>query len=260
MRGHRDLSLVSAGAVACALVALLFPLEAVRVLAAVPLCLILPGYAIAAAVFGAREIDFWRGFVLTLGMSLSVLALGGFVLNYGPGGVRGSSWAILLVLVVVGSCRSAALRRGAPGRSASPVRPRLALGAGQAALLAAALVVATAALVIAETPFPADEARGFSRLWMLPTPNRGEVRIGAGSEEHDSFDYTLEFRVGGQQKAQKIDFRLDPGEVQEFTLPLGRAAERGPVRAKASLIRKDRFQDVYRRVTMWLPAHGAPAP
>ena len=49
MRGHRDLRLVVRLAIACAAVALLAPWEALRFLAAAPLCLVLPGYAVASA-------------------------------------------------------------------------------------------------------------------------------------------------------------------------------------------------------------------
>lgn len=256
MRGHRDLEIAAGASALCALLALFFPLEVVRVLAALPLCFALPGYALTAALQG-RRLDPWRNTVMSLGMSLAILAVGGLLLNF-VGGIYPGTWAALLVLLVIGCCRAAALRRGQPAER-RPLRPSLGLGTAGVLTLAAAAVIAAVAIVVAETPFPADEARGFSRLWMLPAETRGEVRVGVASEEHHTFDYTLEFRVGGQQKANKIGFRLDPGEEREFTLPVGRAAERGPVRVKASLIREDRFQEVYRRVTTWLPASGTKA-
>ena len=126
MRGHRDLWLVAAGAPLCAAVALLVPLEAVRLAAAAPLCLVLPGYALSSAAFSSRSLSGGRFAALVLGLSLIVLILSALVLNYGPGGIRDVSWAVILVLVTIAACRWAAVKR-VPGEVpyAAWSRPRV---------------------------------------------------------------------------------------------------------------------------------------
>ncbi len=56
MRGHGDLEAAVVAAALCALLALVLPFEPLRMLLAAPLCLFLPGYAIAATIFAARRI------------------------------------------------------------------------------------------------------------------------------------------------------------------------------------------------------------
>src|SRR6187397_103616 len=101
MRGHRDLRLVAAAAIVCAVVALITPLGPVRVVFAAPLALILPGYALTSALFGSNRPEPLQWLALTLGVSLACLALGSLLLNYVPGGIGGLAWAILLVLIVL---------------------------------------------------------------------------------------------------------------------------------------------------------------
>ena len=63
------------------------PLEIVRLVAALPLTLFLPGYAIIAAAFGSRELAPPKRLMLSVAISLMVLALGAFVLNIFPFGL-----------------------------------------------------------------------------------------------------------------------------------------------------------------------------
>ena len=124
MRGHRDLELVVLGAALSALIALLVPLEELRLIGALPLTLVLPGYAIVALTFARRPLGWPHLFVLSLGISLMVLTLGALVLNYGPGGIQSVTWAILLFVVVLAASRGAALRRPPAARRPSAIQDR----------------------------------------------------------------------------------------------------------------------------------------
>lgn len=252
MRGHRDLERVSIAAVVCALVAALVPLEAVRVLAAVPLTLFLPGYAVIAVAFGSNELALPKRLTLSVAVSLMVLALGAFFLNIFPFGIRTASWAVLLPLIVIAASRGAALRRQPPGEGTAskgaPLPRPQPLGI---AITVLALVIATAAVVIAQKPLPAKDAVGFSALWMLPADKSEEaVAVGVISNEHDPLAYRLEVRLGNQSKSYRI--ALDPGEERafEFDVP---PKPGGRTHVVASLYKENSPQKVYRRVTSWLP-------
>ncbi|HEX6228423.1 MAG TPA: DUF1616 domain-containing protein, partial [Solirubrobacterales bacterium] len=119
MRGHRDLQLAVIAAAASALVALLVPIEELRLIGALPLTLALPGYAIVAVTFARRPLGQAHVLLLSLALSLITLALGGLVLNYSPGGIRSVSWAVLLFVIVLAASRGAAIRRPPvePGRA-----------------------------------------------------------------------------------------------------------------------------------------------
>jgi uncharacterized membrane protein len=252
VRGHRDLGLACVAAVLCALVAALVPLEIVRLVAALPLALFLPGYAIIAVAFGSRELALPKRIVLSVATSLMALVLGTFVLNIFPFGLRTASWAGLLPLVVIAACRGAALRRDPadrqPRRRMTLPRPAPA----SLALGAVAVLIAAAALVLAQKPLPAKDAVGFTALWMLPTDAREDaVAVGVISNEQHSASYRLEVSLGkSQSKTYRVD--LDPGEERVYEVEVPPRAS-GRIHVVSTLYRKGRPGHVYRRVTSWLP-------
>ncbi|MGN6258177.1 MAG: DUF1616 domain-containing protein [Solirubrobacterales bacterium] len=254
MRGHRDLRWASIAAAVCALVAALVPWEVVRIVAALPLTLFLPGYAIVAAAFGSSELALPKRMMLSVGVSLTVLVLGALVLNVFPFGIRTASWAVLLSLVAIAACWGAALRRGAsqPERKRRPVAG-LRPSRGSAALLAAAVIVAGAAIALAQKPLPAKNAEGFTALWMLPTDAREEaVAIGVESNEQDPASYRLEVEVGAKGKPREYRVELKPGEEKTFEVDVPSKPGRR-THVVASLYREGEPQRLFRRVTRWLP-------
>jgi uncharacterized membrane protein len=253
MRGHRDLQRAAVAAVVCALVAALVPWEVVRLVAALPLTLFLPGYAIVAAAFASRELAPPKRLVLSVGTSLMVLVLSTFFLNIPSFGITTASWAVLLPLIVLAACGVAARRRGQPKRGRS--RPLFAgpPSAGSVALVAVALLIGVAAVVLAQKPLPAENAAGYSALWMLPTDSREDtVMIGVISNEHDPASYALEVESGDDGSPQTYEVELDPGEEKTFEVGVP-ATSGGRTHVVASLYREDRPDHLYRRVTSWLP-------
>ncbi len=256
MRGHRDLSTVTVLALVCALAAPLLPIEALSLLFALPLAFFLPGYALTAAAFARRPIERPQLLLLSLGLSLCVLALGALLLNYVPGGIGPVSWTLLLALVVLNGCRVAALRRPKARPAAPLTRPRLRPTAAAAALLIAALLCATAALALTFTTTSAKHANGYSALWLLPpTPKdraEGGARIGVNSEEQKSVNYRLQVRVADFRGEFARNFRLEPGETRVLKLGASKAASARPVAVTALLFRRNKDGNVYRRVSGWL--------
>lgn len=252
MRGHRDLERVCVAAIVCALVAALVPWEIVRIVAAVPLCLFLPGYALIAAAFASRELAPPKRLMLSVGVSLMVLVLATFFLNIPSFGLRTASWAVLLPLVVVAAARAAAIRRHKPrpGRTAALSFPRPTTSS--VVISSVALLIAVAALVLAQKPLPAKDAAGFSALWMLPADDREEeLVVGVVSSEQDPASFRLEVTEGKDQP-QVFRLTLDPGEERTFELDVPSRAS-GRTRVVASLYREERPDHLYRRVTSWLP-------
>lgn len=259
MKGQRDLRIASVAALLCALVALLFPSEAVRLVFALPLTLFLPGYAIAAATFARRDLDRPRMLLVSLCLSLSALAVGALVLNYAPGGIRALSWALLLLAIVFGFCRAAALgRRGAGAAGTLPRLPRPA-PAGLA-LAGLGLAAAVAALVLSASNVPADEAVGYTQLWVLPDRHSeaGDFQVGVGSEEKQAVPYDLLVRIDGQPPFRR-SFVLDPGETRLVRLASGATPGGAPVPVVATLLRQSQTDEIYRRVRNWISA-PEPAP
>jgi uncharacterized membrane protein len=254
MRGHRDLAAVVAAAFFSALVALLVPLEAVRVAFAAPLCLVLPGYAITAAVFAPSPLERPQAVLFSIGLSVTTIAIGGLVLHFMPGGVRDLSWAALLCAVVLVGCAIASRRR--PGRSrASLPRPRLRLRPLDGALLAGAAAMIMVAFALSWTTLPAENAVGYTQLWILPAegPASSGVRVGVVNAEPDTLGYRLEVRQGGGEAPVISRFRIAPGEEVTRFVEVSDSRSGEPVRVRARLYRSDLPDEVYRRVSAWVP-------
>lgn len=240
MKGHRDLRIAVVAAAGCTLVALLAPFEVVRLLATLPLALFLPGYAIVAATFARHPLPLPMTLTLSAGLSLIVLALGGLVLHFAPGGVGSLGWATLLFLVVLGGSRQAALARTRPLTTwhRPRIRPR------EVALLLASLAVGAGAVALALTPQSAGDAQGFTELWILPAEEGGgRMRVGVSSQEQGQVVYRLYVRQGDQRLARR-DFSLSPGGGYVTQV----RTDRSPDIVTAALFRQNRPDKAYRRV------------
>jgi hypothetical protein len=258
MRGHRDLRLLFALTVVCALGSLITPLGGLRVIFAVPLTLILPGYAIVAAVFASRPLDWPERLPLTLGVSLACLALSSIVLNYTPGGIHGLPWALILVLVVFLACRSAARRRGRVRRRRKPAPlrlPKLRPSPAAALLGVGALAMTAAALILAQGTFENDRASGYTQLWIAPPkPTDVSAEVGVTSEQQQTRGYRLVVEVEGQASPVIENFELEPDETHRTTIE----SESGSsVEVEAKLYLRSRPDAAYRRVSTVLNAAEA---
>ncbi|MGN6200954.1 MAG: DUF1616 domain-containing protein [Solirubrobacterales bacterium] len=263
MRGHRDLRLLFALTVVCAIGSLITPLGAARVIFAVPLTLIFPGYAIVAAAFASRPLAWPERIPLTLGISLACLALSSLVLNYTPGGIRGLPWVLLLVLIVFFCCRGAAKRRGrgsrrrgrTPDQEADPL-PRPGRPRPVTALLAvAALAMVAAALILAQATFDNNKAAGYTQLWVTPPkPTDTSAQIGVTSEQQTTRGYRLVVEVEGEDSPLVQTFELAPSETH---LTKVNAATESPVGIEAKLYLRSKPDRVYRRVSTQLNPAGA---
>lgn len=252
MRGFRDLRRTIALAAASALLALVLPFGPLGLLAGLPLFFFLPGYAIVAATFAHGRIPFQHMLVLSVGLSLAVLALGALPLNYLPGGIRAGWWALLLFAVVLAACRAAALRR--PRNWQPPERPALPrANLAQAGLAAGGGLAILVAIVLAFVPMKAADAVGYTELWIAPLHGAADgVEIGVGNGEQEEVPYRLFVKFGDGEPPQGRRFALEPGEKRTVRLP----TEGEPQAAKpieAALFREDRpGSGAYRRVSTWI--------
>jgi hypothetical protein len=254
VKGHRDLTVAAAGAVLCALVAALVPVEILRVVAALPLTLYLPGFALVAATFDGEELAPLKRVMVEVAASLILLVLGAFVLNIFPFGLTTASWAVLLAAVIVLGCFVAARRRG----TAKPVKRPLFGGlrrpsTASVLLLTAATLIGAAAVALAQIPLPAKHAEGYTALWMLPTDAEEEaVVVGVESNEQDPAAYRLRVSQAGGSESQTFRVELAPGGEKTFEVEVPRGAS-GRGHVVASLYREGEPGRLFRRVTRWLP-------
>jgi Protein of unknown function (DUF1616) len=242
-------------AVACAIVACAVSWIPLRTMAAAPLCLVLPGYALTRAIFAgsqpAGQPTRTMRMTLTVALSLITLILGSVALSLAPGGIQRDSWAALLIVVTAGaSVVSALQRREASGPPVVLKLPRASLASTVMVLLAA--VISVGALVASRIPWPARNAVGYTQLWMLPSSSRlSTVTIGLACDELNATDYRLVLRDGRQARIWRIALR--PGETRRLTVVVqgNSTGYSGNGYATATLYR-DQHAGEYRQVRLAL--------
>jgi hypothetical protein len=124
-------------------------------------------------------------------------------------------------------------------------------------MLLGAVAAAAVALVLASHTVPADDALGYTQLWILPQAGSGGSKavVGVGSQQQASIDYDLRVRIGSNTLLRR-SFRLAPGETRLVKLRAPPSTV-GTVPVVATLLRHNRPTKVYRRVKGSLTAPGA---
>lgn len=221
----------------------------IRILFTLPLVLVLPGYALSAALFAKRKMEFPEKLAFSLGLSLAVGVLGGLVLNLTPWGLQTGSWVVLLGGFTIGAACVAMLRRR-QDQAIPMVRP--ALGVRQGLLFGLALAVVGAALAVALLGALRQPTQGFTQLWILPGEGADQdtVQLGVRNMETSEVSYRVELRIGEKVVGDWALVELQPGEEWkiEFVLP---QRQSDIEMVEAVLYREDSPDTIYRRVTLW---------
>jgi hypothetical protein len=240
---------------------------ALRLLLGLLLALVLPGYALTAALFPRRALGGAERVLFTLSLSLSTTILCGFVLNRTPWGLQPESWATILSTVVLGSSLIAFARRYLiPASSAGetddqPVqttqseatsRPRLSLSVGQGLLFGLAAAAIGGAVLLARGEAALRPAQDVVQLWMLPsdTAESPTLRIGLNSAGQAAGEFRLQIERDGYIIREWPSLSIAAGQRWEQTVSLqGRQPGSGPFEAR--LYRSEEPSVVYRRVAIW---------
>jgi uncharacterized membrane protein len=253
-RKHTDLIVVAVLAVVCTLAGVFEPIDPIiRRAAAILFALVLPGYALTAALFPRPYIGGLERLTLSLCLSVAVATVGAVVLNESPTGIQAESWALLLGGVTLAASGLAWMRR-LPGEpvtghgEARWVRPE-SIGAS-ALLLALAVVTTAGAMLVATTGAGLQDEPEFTQVWLLPSDRPGEVVVGVHNAEPEPIALRLELTLGDQVVGERDRIELDPGQTWEERVPV----DRGPTATTPILASfyRDNFPDSpYRLVSLF---------
>jgi len=217
MRRAADLRLVALLAAACALICAIVPDGAtvVRVLPAALLVLVLPGYALTAALLAPDRITRLERLVLTIAMSMVAGVITALLLN-AVWHLDTTPWATGLALVTVLAALAGA-RRGHGQSVPRPRVPRIGVAATLALTGAVLLTGGAVALGVTTLHAPGDTL-GTTALWISPRGDNN-VAVGVHSVERGRRTYELDVRVAGQRGRLIGPFALEPGEERRLLLP-----------------------------------------
>ena len=97
-----DLLMMAAFTTAAVIVALLgIDSPAVRLLFALPLVFLFPGYALVSALYARRRLSETARFTFAIALSIAITALGGLVLHFTGWQLSPNAWLLLLSAVTL---------------------------------------------------------------------------------------------------------------------------------------------------------------
>jgi uncharacterized membrane protein len=229
----------------------LFPIHAsvIRIILALPLVLVLPGYTLSEVLFRKRSLNASERLLFSLGLSLAIDIPGGLFLNILPVGLQAASWAALLgILTLICSLLAAYLRRGVPMSGVQLSRVRLAIYPG--ILFVLAIAVAIVSIVYAAYGTVHQPSPSFTQLWILPEVSAGKscaVRLGVQSFESTPVMYRLAMTANGDSVATWSSLSLAPQEEWVRLVPVAPSASDN-IYVDVHLYQADKPVTVYREV------------
>lgn len=254
--------LLAGGLALAAVVVTLLGVEnpALRLLLGLPLALLLPGYALTAALFPHSTLPGADRALYTLGLNLCATILSGFALHASPWGLVPAGWAVILAWVTLAGCVVAFARRQllpAPAEAATPAvsgeqKSAYGLSLGQGLLFGLALLVVVGAVGLARAEAQQRPAADVLQLWMLPDTRDdvAAVRVGVTSVGPAAGVFRLQVMRGGHLIHEWPTVTITPGAHWEEHLSLaGRQPGQGAFEARLS--RADEPHTVVRQVTLW---------
>jgi hypothetical protein len=189
------------------------------------LVLVLPGYAIFAAISRQSRVAASERLLFSLGLSFICAALGAIVLNLTPQGAVPFAWLALLSAVTATGLIVALLRR--PSDESEPSAP-LTVERLPALLFVGAFIVVVAAGVASRAGAEGDPSAPVTQLWMVPTASGHALEVGMMSSEGGR--YRLEIWRGTTKYQEWSLITLAPGQLWRQLLPTPAGA--GPVEAR----------------------------
>jgi uncharacterized membrane protein len=229
----------------------------VRILT-LPLVLVLPGYALTAAMFPKRVFGIPERLVFSLSLSLIIVILGGLALNITPFGLHASSWAVLLGFITLGASGVALVRRRGEDMAAREQSRHWNSGLSipQGLLIGLAVVVLSGTVVMSFIGAAKQPRPGFTQLWILPASGanaKNAVQLGLINMEQTTTKYLLEVNVNGQTVKIWPSIDLKPNEKWETTFVVQQTGQPGTAKVEALLYRST-SSTLYRHVLVWLGA------
>ncbi len=260
-RRASDLIICSILATAAAVSVVLLPEgNLLRIILAVLLALVLPGYSVAAFAFPDTALEMSARIVYSVGGSIAICALGGLLLNLIPGGLILANWLIFLTSMIAIASLGALVRRLLASDNNSVPRTQFHVSFSQMALIGLFIVLIIAGTVsIARSGAIQQPATRFTQLWMEPsaipiagTAANRTLNIGVFNDEQQAMHYTLALTDPNGDSIQTYDISLNASQTwqRELVLPAGQGI------VSALLYRADNPTVVYRRVTFDLATDG----
>lgn len=254
----------------------------IRTVLGLPMVLFLPGYALIAALFPARDdLDGIERIALSFGLSIAVVPLLGLGLNYTPWGIRLVPVLVAISLFTLAMCLVAIWRRRGLGEDAFSVpfrrmyaslRHELAAGSQSRLDRALSIVLVISILLsvvtliyVVVTP---KQGERFTEFYILGPQGMADnyktrlvmgesvdVIVGVVNHEYQLVNYSLEIRLDNKSMEVPENFRhmsLGHNATWEQPLSFTPPVTGNDMKLQYLLYREDNTSEPYRDLHLWI--------
>jgi uncharacterized membrane protein len=223
---------------------------------ALPLVFLTPGYLLLELLTQKREHDGITRLLLSIGLSLSIDILGGFLLNITPIGITSITWGIFLnifIIVCIFLCMVKRRRWQLQG-DLRQQRQRDQPMHYQLWLLLLTICIVIFSFAYTTNSIANQSHQGFTQFWLLLDNQQSHIcamQIGIYSGEAVTTTYQIEVRENHQHAASWPSITLVPQQkwLGRFLIPTNRTQAK-PLQVEANLYRQQELGYVYRNAQM----------
>jgi len=222
----------------------------IKTLAVLPMILVLPGYALTAALFVRRKLDPALLLLLSVGLSLVLTIWFGLLANFTAFGIQSTWWKLAYADFILIAALIALIRRNRARTERWLDLSFLRMKVRSGVILAVAFSIVLLALILARRG-SSQIGPGFTQFSMVPADSQ-KVRIGIQNFEKQHVAYKVDLLIGTLVVYEFPRIELDPNGKWEITIPiLNDWIAPGNI-LDATLYRLDNPSAVYRHVSLFL--------
>lgn len=254
----------------------------IRTVLGLPLVLFLPGYALIAALFPAKDdLDGIERIALSFGLSIAVVPLLGLGLNYTPWGIRLVPVLVSISVFTLGMSLIAITRRKGLGENAfcvpfgkmyASLRDELATErrSGLDLILSIVLVVSIllSAVTLVYVVVTPKQGERFTEFYILGPGGMADnyrtrlvlgesvdVIVGVVNHEYQPVNYSLEIRLDNESMEVPENYRhisLGHNSTWEQALSFAPPVTGSDMKLQYLLYREDNMSEPYRDLHLWI--------
>jgi uncharacterized membrane protein len=227
----------------------------VGIVLALPLTFLIPGYLLIEILTKQHERDGTTHLLLSIGLSLSIDILCGFLLNFIPAGLTPITWSVFLAALTV-ACVLLCMVRRRRWRVHIDQKQKDLPTRYESLLLMLTIYIVVFAFMYTTNTIQNQKYQGFTQFWLLldnHQSHRCTIQLGIDSSETVTTTYQIEVKENNQHAAHWSSISLAPQQKWRGRFPIANNYTRTTqLQIEADLYRQQEPSSVYRTAQLFL--------
>jgi uncharacterized membrane protein len=227
----------------------------IGIVLALPLMFLAPGYLLIELLTQKREHDGTTHLLLSIGLSLSLDILCGFLLNIIPAGLTPVTWGVFLAALSI-VCTFLCMIRRCQWQIHLDQKPKDLPTRYEFLLLTLTVYVVIFAFIYTASTIENQQYPGFTQFWLLLDNHQSQscaLLLGIDSSEAVTTTYQVEMKENNQRVARWSSITLAPQQKWQERQPIVIGHTQAPLLLiEADLYRQQELSSVYRTAQLSL--------